>query len=198
LPRDGSAACAVQHYGEALSRALDGLGNFNSGEGEYFKELKWTTQRTRGDMENRIKKRQLDMPIAPRPGTMRPTSCGWFPSMGPFAKRNLRHHSSQAAQDRGAHARSARSRPRGVELSRSSGPGLPCHSSQCRRKRAWLACLTRAAPARHLRGIIARPIRTSSPLPPQSRKSSSPATSPDATGQHDRRKLKQNDPTMPR
>ena len=92
----------------------------------------------------------------------RSTLCGALRRVASHAvcQRNLRHHSSQAAQDRGARTRQCPPRLNrdGVELSRSSGPGLRCRSSQCRRRRAWLAGLTRATSARHHRKAIGTPL----------------------------------------
>ena len=146
----------------------------------------------RGDMENRIKECQLDL-YADRTSTatMRANQLRlWFASMAyvllcalrriglqrhRVRQSHLRHHSSQAAQDRCSRARQRpphQSRD-GVGLSRSPGLGACCHPSRRRRKRSCLARLTRAAATRNKRGIIPRPTETTSSLPAAARKSSS-------------------------
>jgi hypothetical protein len=130
----------------------------------------------RGDMENRIKECQLDL-YADRTSTatMRTNQSapvvlldGLYPAVryAPYRtprhrirQRHLRHHSSQAPQDR---CPRARQRPPhqsgdGVGLSRSTGLGACCHPSRRCRKRSCLARLTRGAATRNKRGIIPRP-----------------------------------------
>ena len=138
----------------------------------------------RGDMENRIKECQLDL-YADRTSTatMRANQLRlWFASMAyvllcalrrialhhtPVRQSHLRHHPSQAAQDRRPRARQ---RPPhqgcdGVSVSGSRYLGLRCQASRRCRQRAGLARLTRAAATRNPRGITPRPTETTSSLP---------------------------------
>ena len=122
----------------------------------------------RGDMENRIKECQLDL-YADRTSTatMRANQLRlWFHSMAyvllcalrriglhdtDFARCHLRHHPSQAPQDRRAraHQRPSHQDRHGVSLSGRPGLGQRCHPARHRGARPRLARLTRAAAARH-------------------------------------------------
>ena len=74
---------------------------------------------------------------------------------------DLRHHSSQATQDRRPRASECPPHQGRDGVSMSGGPclGLRCHSSR-RRQRSRLARLTRAAATRNPRGITPRPTET--------------------------------------
>ena len=125
----------------------------------------------RGDMENRIKECQLDL-YADRTSTatMRANQLRlWFASMAyvllcalrriglhdtDFATRDLRHHPSQAAQDRcdRAHQRPPHQDRHGVRLSGRPRLAPRRHPARDRRLGPRLAGMTRAAaarPARH-------------------------------------------------
>ena len=139
----------------------------------------------RGDMENRIKECQLDL-YADRTSTatMRANQLRlWFASMAyvllcalrrnraashSVRQSDLRHHSSQATQDR--RPRASECPPHqgrdGVSMSGSPCLGLRCHSSSPR-ERSRLARLTRAAATRNPRGITPRPTETPSLLSSQ-------------------------------
>jgi Transposase DDE domain group 1 len=132
----------------------------------------------RGEMENRIKECQLDL-YADRTSaaTMRANQLRlWFYSMAyvllcalrrraaryRLRQRHLRHHPSQAAQDRSARARQ---RPphqdrHGIGLSGRARLGTRRNPARNRRHRPRLPGMTRAAPARSLRGTTHRPTET--------------------------------------
>jgi DDE family transposase len=84
-----------------------------------------------------------------------------------ICQSKLRHHSSQATQDRRAraHQRPPRQDRDVVELSRSPCLGLRSRPSQRRGKRTRLARLTRAAATRNNCGIIPMPTETTSSFP---------------------------------
>ena len=130
----------------------------------------------RGEMENRIKECQLDL-YADRTSaaTMRANQLRlWFYSMAYHAalrpaphraaryrlrQRHLRHHPSQAAQDRSTRARQ---RPphqdcHGIGLSGRARLGTRRNPARNRCHRPRLPGMTRAAPARSLRGATHRP-----------------------------------------
>ena len=143
----------------------------------------------RGDMENRIKECQLDL-YADRTSTatMRANQLRlWFASMAyvlhvclaphrpashAVRQSDLRHHPSQAAQDRRPRARECPPHQDRDGISVSSSPylGLRCQASRRRRHRTRLACLTRAAAARNPRGITPRPTETAASPPMRRRK----------------------------
>jgi Transposase DDE domain group 1 len=129
----------------------------------------------RGEMENRIKECQLDL-YADRTSaaTMRANQLRlWFYSMAyvllcalraryRLRQRHLRHHPSQAAQDRSARARQ---RPphqdrHGIGLSGRARLGTRRNPARNRRHRPRLPGMTHAAPARSLRGTTHRPTET--------------------------------------
>ncbi len=136
----------------------------------------------RGEMENRIKECQLDL-FADRTSTatMRANQLRlWFASMAyvllcalrrigsashAVRQSDLRHHPSQAAEDRRPRARQCPPHQGrdGVSVSGSPCLGLRCQASR-RRQRARLARLTRAAATRNPRGITPRPTETASRL----------------------------------
>src|SRR5207342_1164440 len=97
---------------------------------------------------------------------------------------DLRHHSSQATQDRRPRARECPPHQGRDGVSVSGGPclGLRCHSSR-RRQRSRLARLTRAAATRNPRGITPRPTETPSRLS-QPDIVQAPLASADATAHH--------------
>ena len=80
----------------------------------------------------------------------------------PVRPGHLRHHSSQAAQDR--RPRASECPPHqgrdGVGLSGRAALGARCHQPRRRRKRSRLAGVTRASAARLSRGITNRPTET--------------------------------------
>src|SRR5258705_11207002 len=100
-----------------------------------------------------------------------------------FRESDLRHHPSQAAQDRRPRARECPPHQGcdGVGVSRSRCLGLRCPASRRRRQRARLARLTRAAATRNPRGTTPRPTEITSSLPPHLRKILPLLASPHAT-----------------
>src|SRR5580704_2014072 len=134
-------------------------------------------------MENRIKECQLDL-YADRTSTatMRANQLRlWFASMAyvllcalrrialhhtPFRQSDLRHYSSQAAQDRRPRARECPPHQGcdGVSVSGSPYLGLRCQASRRCRQRAGLTRLTHVAATRNPRGITPRPTETASRL----------------------------------
>ena len=154
----------------------------------------------RGDMENRIKECQLDL-YADRTSTATMTGKSAAPLVcldglcaavclaphrpASYAVRqsDLRHHSSQAAQDRRPRARECPPHQGcdGVSVSGSPYLGLRCQASRRCRQRAGLARLTRAAATRNPRGITPRPTETTSSRPLRPRKLLPTLASPDAT-----------------
>jgi hypothetical protein len=147
----------------------------------------------RGEMENRIKECQLDI-FADRTSaaTMRANQLRlWLHSMAYVLlcashrpprhrsrRRHLRHHPSQAAQDRraGQHQRPPYQGRDGIELSGRAKLGHRRRQARARGARARLARMTRhAAPHASQRGIIPRtseincrcPRGSSNPSPPR-------------------------------
>ena len=88
-------------------------------------------------------------------------TCSWA-SLYRLRQRHLRHHPSQAAQDRSARARQ---RPphqnrHGIGLSGRARLGTRRNPARNRRHSPRLPGMTRAAPARSLRGTTHRPTET--------------------------------------
>ena len=105
------------------------------------------------------------------------------PASHAVRQSNLRHHPSQAAQDR--RPRASECPPYqgcdGVSVSCGRYLGLRCQASRRCRQRAGLARLTRAAATPNPRGINPRPTETTSSRPLRPRKLLRPLTSPDAS-----------------
>jgi Transposase DDE domain group 1 len=181
-----SRQCEMGHRGRRLRTIL----------------LRENLLRPRREMENRIKECQLDL-YADRTSTatMRANQMRlWFASMAyvllcalrriglydtEYAKATcgLRHHSSQAAQNRSsrAHQRPPHQSRDGIRMSCSHNLGARCRPSCRCRKSSRLTRLIRVAATRNKRGIIPRSTETNSSLPPQPGKIPQPLASPDAT-----------------
>ena len=104
------------------------------------------------------------------------------PASHAVRQSDLRHHPSQAAQDRRPRTRECTPHQGcdGVSVSRSRYLGLGCQASRRCSQRARLARLTRAAATRNPRGITPRPTETTSSPPLRLRKRLLPLASPDA------------------
>jgi hypothetical protein len=96
---------------------------------------------------------------------------------------DLRHHSSQAAQNRcsRAHQRAPHQSRDGIRMSRSRSLGARCRPPRRLGKSSRLARLTRVAAKRTKRGIIPRPTEINSSLPTQPGKVPENLAPPDAT-----------------